>query len=248
MIARYLLVALVAGLIAGGLVTVAQYAKVVPLILEAEKYEGGAPEGHDHSAALDLSFVSEAWAQQANDAAPAAEADATEEEGGMLFVVSRLTGTIMANLVTGCGLALLLVAASLLTGVPINLANGVLWGSAAWVAVQLMPAIGLPPELPGFPAADLADRQIWWTATVVLSAGGLYLLILRKEVWAKVTGLVALVVPHVVGAPQPVDLSSNVPAVLAAEFAVAALATGLFFLIVTSLLIGTFAERLVKSA
>jgi cobalt transporter subunit CbtA len=111
-----------------------------------------------------------------------------------------------------------------------------------------LPSIGLPPELPGFPAADLFERQMWWLGTVIASAAGLYLVVLRPEVWAKVAGLVLMLAPHVVGAPQPADITTNVPAILAAEFAVATLATGLFFWVVLGLLLGTFNARMAKSA
>lgn len=243
MIVKYLLAALVAGVIAGGLVTVAQQAKVVPLILEAEKYENAPAGTHEHTSGLNIVIATKALAHEHE--APAAGA---EEEGGMLFGVDRLTGTIMANLVAGCGFALLLLAASLFTGTPVTVANGAIWGAAAWLTFQLLPSIGLPPELPGFPAAELYDRQVWWLGTVVASAIGLYLLILRPEIWAKVSGIVAILVPQAIGAPQPADITANVPAVLAAEYAVAALATGLFFWIVLGLLLGTFSARFAKSA
>ena len=70
MIVRYLLAALVAGLIAGALQTVVQHAKVVPLILEAEKYEGGAPAAHEHTSGLELSIVSKVQAQTATETTP----------------------------------------------------------------------------------------------------------------------------------------------------------------------------------
>ena len=41
MVVKYLLAALVAGLFSGALMTVAQEARVIPLILHAEEYEGG---------------------------------------------------------------------------------------------------------------------------------------------------------------------------------------------------------------
>src|SRR5262245_44373222 len=91
MIVRYLLSALVAGLLAGALQTVVQQAKVVPLILEAEKYEGGAaPETHEHTSGLNISFASKAYAHgtESHDVASG------EDEGGMLFGVDRLTGTL----------------------------------------------------------------------------------------------------------------------------------------------------------
>jgi cobalt transporter subunit CbtA len=244
MIVKYLLAALVAGLLAGALQTVAQQAKVVPLILEAEKYENAPAEKHDHTTGLNLSFASKAHAHE--HAATAAAG--AEEEGGMLFGVDRLTGTLMANLVSGAGFALILMAVTFFTGQAITLANGVLWGAAAWLTFHLMPSIGLPPELPGFPAAELFDRQMWWTGTVVATAVALYLLVLRKEVWAKVAGIVVLAVPHVIGAPQPSDITSNVPAILAAEFAVATLSAGLFFWIVLGLFMGAINDRWLKTA
>ena len=244
MIVKYLLAALVAGLIAGGLVTVAQQAKVVPLILEAEKYESQPAVAHDHMSGLNFAIATPALAH--DHAAMLAEGETAD--GGMLFGVSRLTGTLLANLVAGCGFALILMAVSLFTGQTVTVATGALWGAAAWLAFQLLPSIGLPPELPGFPAADLVERQIWWVGTVIASAAGLYLVILRPEIWAKVTGLVLMLVPHVVGAPQPADITTNVPAILAAEFAVATLATGLFFWVVLGLLLGTLNARMAKTA
>ena len=170
------------------------------------------------------------------------------EEGGIMFGMSRFSGTLLANLVTGAGFGLLLAGFSLVSGHPITVANGALWGAAGWLAVHMLPAIGLPPELPGFPAADLGDRQVWWIATVILSAAGLYLLFLKPNIVAKVIGIALVVAPQVYGAPQPSDISSNVPAVLGAEFAVAALATTLFFWIVLGLSLGFANEKIAKAA
>jgi cobalt transporter subunit CbtA len=240
MVVKYLLAALVAGLLAGALQTVAQQAKVVPLILEAEKYENAPAETHDHTTGLNLSFVSKAHAHET-----AAEPGAGE--GGMLFGVSRITGTLMGDLVTGAGFALLMMAISLFTGKTVTLATGALWGAVAWLTFHLLPSVGLPPELPGFPAADLFDRQMWWLGTVVVSAIALYLIILRKEPWAKAIGVVLLFVPHLIGAPQPADETTNVPAILAAEFAVATLSAGLFFWIMLGLIMGAINDRWLKT-
>lgn len=244
MIVKYLLAALVAGLIAGALQTVVQQVKVVPLILEAEKYEGGTPV-HDHAAGLPLSVVSVARAEETTAPAPVA----TEAEGGgMLFGVSRTVGTLMGNLVAGAGFALILMAAVVFTGRSLTLVNGALWGAAGWLTFHLLPAVGLPPELPGFPAAELFDRQVWWTGTVIATAVALYLIVLRKEPVAKAAGVVLMLAPHIIGAPQPVDIASNVPAILAAEFAVATLSAGLLFWIVLGLVMGAINDRWVKTA
>ncbi len=123
-----------------------------------------------------------------------------------------------------------------------------MWGLAGFATFMLAPSAGLPPELPGFPAAELGDRQVWWIASVLLSASGLYLVILRPEVAAKVAGLVLIAAPLAWGAPQPADITSAVPAVLAAEFAVAALATALFSWIVLGLVLGFLNEKFARSA
>lgn len=256
MITRYLLAALVAGLFSGALMTAAQEARVIPLILHAEEYEGGgeeapaaegAAETHDHSS-LATALVEFAAVFSPITPAYAHEGEHSEDEGGILFGMSRFSGTLIANLVTGAGFALLLAGVSLVSGHPITVANGAIWGASGWLAVHMLPAIGLPPELPGFPAAELGDRQAWWIATVVLSAVGLYMLFLRDGPVAKVAGLVLIAAPQVYGAPQPADISSNVPAVLGAEFAVAALATTLFFWIVLGLSLGFANERIARAA
>lgn len=241
MIIRFLLVAIAAGLLSGVLMTGAQELKVTPLIVHAEQYENG-PVGDHHGAIR----TAPALKMLADLFSPVTEAHAhgdAEEAGGILFGLDRFGGTLMANLVTGAGFGLLLFAASLLTGVAITLKNGVLWGAAGWLAFQFLPAIGLPPELPGFPAADLYDRQAWWMVTVVLSTMGLYLLVLRPEIWAKVLGIVVIAAPHIYGAPQPTDIASDVPALLGAEFAVAALATTAFFWVALGLLLGGAMDR-----
>ncbi len=259
MIAKYLLAALTAGLIAGFLATGAQHARVVPLILQAEKYETAPDHHHGETVAGEDEAKAAAQPETATGAHKPTAADAHDhndatavaeagpEESGVLFGMSRLAGTLMANLVAGCGFALLLVAASLLTGRNITLGNGVLWGAAGWLIFSLLPAIGLPPELPGFPAGDLVAQQSWWFATVVASAAGLYGLVLRDEPWARIFGLLLIIAPHIIGAPMPESIESNVPAVLAAEFAVAALATGLAFWLLLGLALGFFNEKFVKT-
>ncbi len=254
MVIRHILAALVAGLVAGVLMTAAQQWRVVPLILHAEEFEGDAPASdHSHGAAsgystfgplaASLYIVTPAYAHDH----PTVAGDA-EEDGGLLFGMSRFSGTLAANLVIGAGFGLLLAAVSLLSGNPVTAANGVLWGAAGWLAVHFLPAAGLPPELPGFPAADLGVRQVWWFFAVVLSAAGIYLLALRKELPAKIAGIALIAAPQVWGAPQPDSIDSNVPALLAAEFAVAALVTALFFWVVLGFALGLLNERMARTS
>jgi cobalt transporter subunit CbtA len=265
MIVRTLLAAIVAGLIAGVFMTGAQELRVTPLILHAEEFEGEAPaateqpaaqpgaaqpaaENHDQHSSLKAVSPFGAFLDALSPITPAYAHEAAEhEDGGIMFGMSRFSGTLMANLVTGSGFGLLLAGVSLVIGYPITFRNGALWGACGWLAVHMLPAIGLPPELPGFPAAELGDRQTWWLVTVALSAVGLYLVVLREEIVSKVAGLALIAAPHVYGAPQPLDITSNVPAVLGAEFAVAALATTLAFWIVLGVVSGFINERFVKA-
>ncbi|KAB2664971.1 cobalt transporter [Brucella tritici] len=233
MLIRYLLATLAAGLLAGLLVTPAMYLKTVPLILQAEVYED-AGGGHSHG---------EAEATPHDHGAAAADA---EEEGAEL-PFGRLGNTILANLVAGAGFALLLGGVALLLGRRITVQNGIYWGVAGFFAVAFLPALGLSPELPAMPAADLAERQLWWIATVVLSGLGLYLIVLRQEIWAKILGLVLIVAPHLYGAPHPEDISSPIPSLLASQYAVASLATNLFMWAVIGLALGWFIQHYASS-
>ena len=232
MIVRFLLAALGAGLLAGLFITPVQYARVVPLIIHAETFEGEG--GHDHA---------EVAAPHSHDAAvphthDTAMVTAAVDEEAPPITDSRLFNTVLANLITGAGFALILAAASLMLDLPITARNGALWGLTGFAVLSLAPALSLAPELPAMPAGDLFGRQIWWLATVVLAAGGIYALALRGELWAKAMGIVALVAPHLVGAPQPADLASPVPPTLAAEFAVASLATAAAFWLILAVLAG----------
>lgn len=254
MIVRILLAALAAGLLAGLLITPVQYARVIPLILQAETFEGDGAPAHDHAAGLSLVTPAEAATLAADEGearvilvhthAPAAGEAA---EGGPLFE-SRLLGTVLANLITGAGFALILAAASLIVDRPVTAANGAVFGLLGFAVIQLAPALGLPPELPAMPAGDLGARQVWWIATVLLTAFAAYAVILRREPWLKALGVVALVVPHVVGAPHPADLASPVPPTLAAEFAVASLVTAAAFWILLGQLSGHAFDRMRRGA
>lgn len=234
MLIRYLLATVVAGLLAGILVTPAMYLRTVPLILHAETFEDAAG-GHDHGPA-------EAGAAHTHEAAPAAE-----DAAGPELPFGRLGNTILANLVAGAGFALALGGVALLLGKRITARNGIYWGLAGFFVFAFAPSLGLAPELPAMPAADLGDRQVWWVGTVLLSAVGLYLIALRREAWAKVIGLAAIVAPHIYGAPKAGDISSPIPAVLASEYAVASLATNLFMWAVLGLALGWMLQRYAAS-
>lgn len=248
MIVRHLLAAMLAGLVAGVLMTAVQQVKVVPLILHAEEFEGAGAivgEVHQHDAA--------APAHSPSDEAPAADTVSTthehdQEQGGVLFGMSRLASTLAANIVAGGGFALLIAGLSLVSGRPVTLSNGLAWGACGWLAVQFLPSLGLPPELPGFPAADLGARQTWWLACIVVSGAGIGLIALRPELPAKILGLLLILAPQAWGAPQPDSINSAVPAVLASEFAVAALGAALVMWLSIGVVLGYLNARFEKAA
>ncbi len=247
MIVRVLLAALAAGLLAGLAMTPLQVSKVVPIIVHAELYENDG--AHDHgaaSAAVDQMRVDNtgkiADAQVAG-AETRAHVHEPPTEGDVPLLFGRFWNTVLANMVTGAGFALLMAGVSMASGVNVTFATGLIWGVAGWLAVQFLPSIGLPPELPGFPYVDLEARQYWWVVTVSFSIVGLVLLFLKRGRLANIAGVALLVASHIYGAPQPVDISSAVPAFLAAEFVVATFATTLFFWLVLGLALGWFMDR-----
>jgi cobalt transporter subunit CbtA len=227
MFQRIAISALIAGILGGLFVTALQGIAVTPLILEAETYEGAADAGHDHDAAT-------AEAGHDHDAEAWAPADGLE----------RTAWTGAANVVTGVGFALLLGAGFALSGRRVDWRRGLLWGAAGFAAFALAPAFGLPPEVPGMHAAPLADRQLWWLATVAASAGGLALLAFAPRVAWKGVGVLLLIVPHLVGAPQPDEHGGLAPAELSHAFVFASLATSAAFWLALGAIAGLVFDRL----
>ena len=173
------------------------------------------------------------------------EAEVFEHAGEAAGVdLGRHLLTSLATIVLAVGGALILLGLMILDGGRITAMRAVLWGAGAFVALALAPAIGLPPELPGMPAADLVERQIWWLATVLATAFGLWTIFRRGGPASIVLGVLVIVLPHVVGAPQPVNHETAVPAGLAAQFVASSLAGSLILWIVVSSVAGAMFDRL----
>ncbi|MDT3236546.1 CbtA family protein [Pseudomonas syringae group genomosp. 3] len=100
----------------------------------------------------------------------------------------------------------------------------------------LAPTLGLPPELPGTAAAELSQRQLWWIGTAASTAAGLALLVFGQNWRLKVLGAAILVVPHVIGAPQPLIHESLAPEALESQFRVASLLTNALFWVALGLI------------
>jgi len=137
--------------------------------------------------------------------------------------------TVAANILTAIGFALLLTGAYALRGRPVTWREGLLWGLGGFVAFTAAPGLGLPPELPGMPVAELAARQTWWIATAAATAMGLCLLALRPAIWTAVLGLGLIALPHLIGAPLAPESHSEIPAALSHRFVVVVTLTSLLF-------------------
>ncbi|MEX0953939.1 MAG: CbtA family protein [Rhizobiaceae bacterium] len=215
-------IAALAGLVAGLLMAAMQAYATVPLILQAETFENAAA-GHSH-----------------DDAAAAGE----EEEGwGPADGFERFFYTSMANIVTAIGFGLVLVVASEFAGGIAGWRQGLLWGLAGFATFTLAPGLGLPPELPAMPAADLEARQAWWLGTVIATGAGLAMIALRRSLPLAVLGIALIVAPHVIGAPQPASHESPVPEGLHHNFVVAVTVTNLIFWVALGVLTGFLRER-----
>ena len=68
------------------------------------------------------------------------ELGAAEAAAGMTF--GRTLETLLSNVLTGVGFALMLAAALTLRGRPVGMRQGLLWGAAGFVAAALAPAQG----------------------------------------------------------------------------------------------------------
>jgi cobalt transporter subunit CbtA len=211
MLKRLVTGALFAGLAAGCLGALLQLTFVVPLIVAAEGYEtavvvtqtaGAAADGHDHSA--------------------------HDHSGTPASGATRLIGNVAMFLVTYTGFALLMVAGFALAarmGHAVSARQGAIWGLAGFLAVQLAPAFGLAPGLPGSAGAALELRQIWWVTCAGATLAGIACIAFgRGALW--VAGGVALIaLPHLIGAPVAAP-ASGVPPELAAQFAARVLGAG----------------------
>ena len=209
MFQRILLTARIAGAVAGLFAAGIQRIKIIPLIEQAEVYEAGETHGGGAGAGL-----TEAWQPRAG--------------------LERAAYTALADVLAGIGFAFLLTGAIALAGLRgyvINARRGLLWGAAGFTVFALAPALGLPPLPPGMEAAELVQRQVWWIATATTTALGLGLIVFSRRLVYPVIGVGLVILPHLIGAPEPPEIGGKVPPAIVAEFVVASLAAaGLFWL------------------
>ena len=222
--------ALLSGVVAGAIQTGLQNLVVYPLIFAAETYEevetSAIPNPHSDGSSTTTAMhhhENEVWAP--------------------VHGTKRLLFSLFTNILLGVALGLILAAIIALHSI-INWRYGILWGLGGFAAVNLAPAFGLPPELPGITEGDLLSRQIWWLTTAILTACGIALLFLSNTAIWRLGGTVLIILPHIYGAPEVQSLSSKVPAILAAEFVTASLITNLVFWVFLGMLTVIIMEQL----
>jgi cobalt transporter subunit CbtA len=224
--------AVVTGLAVGATITVIQQFGTVPLILKAEVYERAAE--HHHPAGLAGAPSAPATATGHDHSEPAHaehehDAQAWEPRDGL----ERNAFTAGANVLTAIGFALILASLFAIRGEEaderISWHEGLVWGLAGFAVFTLAPGLGLPPELPGVPVAPLLSRQIWWVMAALSTAGGLSLIFLRQTMPAAIAGLILIILPHLVGAPELQTVETSVPSSLSHQFVVAVTLTSLVF-------------------
>jgi cobalt transporter subunit CbtA len=191
--------AICAGIAAGLLASALQFTFVIPVLLEGELYETGAR----------VHF--------GTDGSPQSDRGTPPLAGDWL----RHFMTVAFNIVTYTGYGLLLAAMisfASLKGITTTAKQGLIWGLCGYIAVQLAPAISLPPELPGTIAAEVGQRQLWWISTILASAAGLGLIAFGHS-YLPLAGVVLMAIPHLLGAPHLDTFFGVAPPELAAEFA-----------------------------
>jgi cobalt transporter subunit CbtA len=216
--------ALLAGVLAGVLLTAVQRLQIIPILLQAEVYEDAAST----------------HAPAATESTHHHDADAWKPQNGW----ERTFYTAVANVSLALGFALLLSAAMAVRGGANGWRNGLLWGLAGYTIFFIAPALGLPPEVPGAEAAPLADRQLWWLMAVVGTSAGLALVVFARSTLMKTVGIALLVAPHLIGAPQPAIHASAAPLELAHAFIYASAMANAVLWLALGALTGFFYQKM----
>ncbi len=216
--------ALLAGALAGLFVFAAHLVTTSPLIIQAEVFETGG--GHSHAT------------PEAGAAGHHGQAEEPSED-----VFRRHALTLLADILTSIGFAFVLAGAISLSRREIDFNEGLVWGLCGFAVFHASVGLGLPPELPGMQAADVTDRQVWWSATVAATATGLALIFFTDGLGLKVLAAALIIAPHIVGAPAQEFEAGTVPAELAAKFAAVSLVVGGLFWLLLGGLSGYFYRR-----
>ncbi len=215
---RVIFAAVLIGSVAGVIVTLLHQSLTVPLILHAESFE----TLHVHGTSPET-----VWHPHS--------------------LRERRVATAISDVLTGIGFALVLMAVWQFRDERPDWRQGLAWGVGGFLAMTVAPSLGLPAELPGTAAAALRERQLWWIATAVLTAVGLAVACFARPWWLRILALASLALPHLVGAPQPLDAASVAPRELLQAFQQSVLLCNFLFWVVLG--VGaSYCYRALKSA
>jgi len=240
--------ALFAGLLAGLIAVLLQFFLMEPLVLEGEAYEtgakvhfGGVVAGHDHSAHDHGTAADDAAEAHVEGDGHSHEHADTSESNSARFALA-----FFSEFVIWVGFGLLMVAGFAVAerfGHAITVQAGLLWGIAGFVAFQLMPGLGLSPELPGIPAADLQARQIWWVGCAISSVLAMVAFGYGRSPVFIAVGIGLLILPHLFGAPRLDEFLGTAPPGLAAEFVTHSMVVSMAAWTALGVLAGYFWQR-----
>ena len=224
---------LIAGAVAGLVMALLQFWLVQPLIVQAERYETGELVLQVTDAPSKTTVIA---AEE-----PATVGSAHPDMGaGNSLDVSRNFQTMLFLVLTWGGFGLL-ASAAVAALAAVGQTQHVSWPGIALIgftAFCLAPALGLPPELPGMPAADLEARQVWWISTAIATCAGAGVIILWRKPPALLAALVIGLLPHVVGAPiLDEQLTAVVPPELSSLFSARVIGTNLVGWIVLGMIL-----------
>lgn len=233
MVNRVLTVSILAGLLAGLIIAALQHVTTTPLILKAETYETALRAAAPSFAAFDGEARIILAHGTSGEAAGNDHAEWKPEDG-----LQRTAYTTLVTIATAIGFAALLLGGMIAANETITDRRALAWAVCGFLAFGLVPAAGLAPELPGSAAAELVSRQIWWVATALVTAAGLFVFLRMEAPWLRALAVLAMLLPHVIGAPHPAAPESKVPAEIAAHFAALSLGVQAALWLVTGLAVG----------
>lgn len=241
MITKLFTSALFAGIAAGLIAVLLQFWLVTPLILEGEEYETG---NKSHFAGvLMVEENEEGLLEAVSD--PASETEVGDDDSGE-SALSRHIMTFGVNLIVFTGFGLVLVAGfgfADAAGHTVNFRKGMIWGLIGFVVVQLAPAAGLFPELPGTPADDIILRQYWWITAVLATCAGVTLIAFGNNPLYVAVGVILIATPHIIGAPHLPFYGGVAPPELSALFVSRSLFVGMISWVSLGAVAGYFWNR-----
>ncbi len=222
MFTRILTSALFAGAAAGLLAALLQLVFVQPVLLHAELYESGQLVHFGADKAV----------------------SAHQDVGGLDPLRDGLSVLFTTLIYTGYALVLVAVmSVAEGRGAKVTARTGIIWGLAGFFVMHLAPGFTLAPEVPGVAAADVYARQVWWFATVVTAAVAVWLVAFGNGWAAWGAAIALLLVPHLIGAPEPETFAGPVPTEIGALFASRAFGIGMAAWVLLGCFAGHFWQR-----